>query len=60
VHGRVTGPAASLVVETVRDRLEWAGPGPVPTRLAHVRAHARVLRARAARGAGAAPLGFCA
>ena len=59
-RGRVTGPAASLVVETVRDRLEWAGPGPVPTRLAHVRAHARVLRARAARAPGAAPLGFCA
>src|SRR3989338_8214714 len=43
---RVTGPAASLVVETVRDRLEWAGPGPVPPRPGHVRAHVRALRAR--------------
>lgn len=43
---RVTGSVASLVVETVRDRLEWDGPGPVPTRLERVRSRVRVLRAR--------------
>ena len=57
---RVVGPAASLVVEIAPDRLEWSGPGPVPTRLARVRAHVRVLRARASRAGVVSPLGFCA
>lgn len=43
---RVTGSGASLVVETERDAIDWAGPGPVPTRLAAARTATRVLRAR--------------
>src|SRR5258705_1003345 len=31
---RVTGGAAALAVAARRDRLAWAGPGPVPRRLA--------------------------
>jgi len=43
---RVTGSGASLVVETERKAIAWAGPGPAPTRLAAARTSARVLRAR--------------
>src|SRR5262249_25187347 len=34
---RVAGGAATLAVATQRDRLAWAGPGPVPRRLAAMR-----------------------
>jgi hypothetical protein len=43
---RVTGSGASLVVETERDAIDWAGPGLAPTRLAAARTATRVLRAR--------------
>src|SRR2546429_9990351 len=43
---RVTGSGASLVVETERDAIDWAGPGPGPTRLAAARTATRVLPAR--------------
>ena len=58
----VTGPGASLVVETARRGLDWAGPGPGLTRLARLRAYVRVLRARPFSGVPvvAAPLAFCA
>ena len=45
---RVTGAGASLVVETERDAIDWAGPGPSPTRLAGAHTATRVLRARRA------------
>jgi hypothetical protein len=48
---RVTGSGAALVVETAREAIAWAGPGPVPTRLAAARTVARVLRARRPPGA---------
>src|SRR4029434_100854 len=41
---RLTGASAALAIETLRDGIEWAGPGPVPTRLARVRTRTRVLR----------------
>ena len=58
----VTGPGASLVVETARRGLDWTGPGPAPTRLARLLADVRVLRARRVSGApvAAPPLAFCA
>lgn len=58
----VAGPGASLVVETARRGLDWAGPGPAPTRLARLLADVRVLRARRVSGApvAAPPLAFCA
>ena len=43
---RLTGSSAALAVETFREGIEWAGPGPAPTRLARVRTTTRVLRAR--------------
>ena len=43
---RLTGSSAALAVETLREGIEWAGPGPAPTRLARVRTTTRVLRAR--------------
>ena len=43
---RLTGASAALAVETLREGIEWAGPGPAPTRLARVRTTTRVLRAR--------------
>lgn len=43
---RLTGSSAALAVETFREGIEWAGPGPAPTRLARVRTATRVLRAR--------------
>src|SRR5499425_847769 len=42
---RLTGSSAALAVETLREGIEWAGPGPAPTRLARVRTTTRVLRA---------------
>ena len=42
---RLTGSSAALAVETLREGIEWAGPGPAPTRLACVRTTTRVLRA---------------
>jgi hypothetical protein len=43
---RLTGSSAALAVETLREGIEWTGPGPAPTRLARVRTTTRVLRAR--------------
>src|SRR3989475_2381011 len=43
---RVTGSGASLVVETERDAIDWAGPGPGATRLPGVRTAAAALPAR--------------
>jgi hypothetical protein len=43
---RVAGAGASLAVHTVRCGLQWAGPGPTPTRLARVGTTVRVLRCR--------------
>src|SRR6266581_5506437 len=43
---RLTGSSATLAIETLREGIEWAGPGPVPTRLARVRTRTRVLRSR--------------
>jgi hypothetical protein len=43
---RLTGSSAALALETLREAIEWAGPGPAPTRLARVRTTTRVLRAR--------------
>src|SRR5262245_8963223 len=42
---RLTGSSAALAVETLREGIEWAGPGPAPTRLARMRTTTRVLRA---------------
>src|SRR5262249_41137925 len=39
------GSSAALAVETFGEGVEWAGPGPAPTRLARVRTTTRVLRA---------------
>jgi len=48
---RLTGSTATLAIETRREGIEWAGPGPAPTRLARVRTRTRVLRShRAAPG----------
>src|SRR5262245_49382642 len=45
---RLTGSSAALAVETLREGIEWAGPGAAPTRLARVRTTTRILRARRA------------
>ena len=45
---RLTGSSATLAIETRRQAIEWAGPGPAPTRLARVRTTTAVLRARRA------------
>lgn len=45
-RSRIAGPSASLAVRTVRDALEWSGPGPTPTRLARMRTAVQVLRAQ--------------
>src|SRR5262249_62091670 len=45
---RLTGSSAALAVETLREEIEWAGPGPAPARLARVRTTTRILRARRA------------
>ncbi len=59
---RVAGSSASLVVETVRRGLDWAGPGPAPTHLARLLADVRILRAHRTPRAPTAPppLAFCA
>src|SRR5712692_2877318 len=49
---RLTGSSAALAIETLREGIEWAGPGPVPTRLARVRTTTRVLRSAVRRPAG--------
>ena len=41
---RLTGSSAALAIETLREGIEWTGPGPAPTRLARVRTTTRVLR----------------
>ncbi len=41
---RIAGAAASLVVESVRDSLQWAGPASVVTRLAGMRTRQYVVR----------------
>lgn len=43
---RLTGSSAALALETLRERIEWTGPGPIPTRLARVRTRTRALRSR--------------
>src|SRR6058998_3656318 len=43
---RLTGASATLAIETRRQAIEWAGPGPAPTRLARVRTTTAMLRAR--------------
>src|SRR6267378_2878059 len=43
---RLTGSSAALAVETLREGIEWTGPGPAPTRLARVRTTTQILRAR--------------
>jgi recA bacterial DNA recombination protein len=45
---RLTGSSATMAVETLRDEIEWAGPGPAPTRLARMRTRTRVLRSHRA------------
>jgi len=45
---RVVGGAAALSVHTQRDRLAWAGPGPVPRRLAGMRSGLHVVRKQGA------------
>ena len=45
---RLTGSSAALAIETLREKIEWVGPGPAPTRLARVRTTTRVLRSRRA------------
>src|SRR4029077_2096543 len=39
---RLTGSSAALALETLREGIEWAGPGLVPTRLAAVRTRTRL------------------
>lgn len=41
---RIVGGAASLAVHTRRDRLAWAGPSPMPRRLAGMRTDLQILR----------------
>src|SRR2546426_11504621 len=45
---RLPGSSAALAIETLREGIEWAGPGAAPTRLARVRTTTRVLRSRRA------------
>lgn len=45
---RLTGSSATTAIETLRDGVEWTGPGPAPTRLAGVRTRMRVLRSHRA------------
>ena len=45
---RLTGSSAALAIETLREKIEWVGPGPAATRLARVRTTTRVLRSRRA------------
>lgn len=43
---RLTGAAATLALRTARQGVDWSGPGPRPTRLAHLRARVDVVRLR--------------
>ena len=43
---RITASGAALALETSRRTLQWAGPGPVPTRLDRISTAVRVVRAR--------------
>jgi hypothetical protein len=45
---RVVGGAAALSVHTRRHRLAWAGPGPLPRRLAGMRSGLHVVRKQGA------------
>jgi hypothetical protein len=45
---RVVGGAAALSLHARRDRLAWAGPGPVPRRLAGMRSGLHVVRKQGA------------
>jgi hypothetical protein len=47
---RVLGSAAALSVRTRCDRPVWAGPGPVPRRLAGMRSGLHVVRKQGAPG----------
>src|SRR5262245_57628127 len=40
---RLTGSSAALALETLREEMEWTGPGPIPTRLAGVGTRTRGL-----------------
>jgi hypothetical protein len=50
---RVVGGAAALSVRTRRERLAWAGPGPLPRRLAGMRTGLHVVRKQGAPWPGA-------
>jgi hypothetical protein len=50
---RVVGGAAALTVAARRERLAWAGPGPLPRRLAGMRSEFHLVRKQGA-PAGAA------
>src|SRR4030095_6575195 len=43
---RLTGSSAALALETLREGIEWTGPGPVPTRLARGGTRTPECRAR--------------
>jgi len=51
---RVVGGAAALAVAARRDRLAWAGPGPVPRRLAGLRSEFHLVRKQGAPSAAGA------
>src|SRR5499425_3795757 len=57
---RLTGSSAALAVETLREGIERAGPGPVPTRLARVRTRTRVLRSTGEESGDSPPLWWTA
>jgi len=57
---RLTGSSAALALETLREGIEWTGPGPVPTRLARVRTRTRVLRSRGEEPGDSPPLWWTA
>jgi hypothetical protein len=45
---RIAGASATAAIETVRDGIQWSGPGRRPTRLAGMRTRLHVLRPQAA------------
>ena len=45
---RIAGASATVAIETVRDGIQWSGPGRRPTRLAGMRTRVHVLRPQAA------------
>jgi hypothetical protein len=57
---RLTGSSAALALETLREGIEWTGPGSVPTRLARVRTRTRVLRSRGQGSEDSPPLWWTA